>query len=403
VTNIVGQVRSIMTTLSAGAARRPVRTSWASTDAVLAGHRLRLTAEAQDLAADALLVLAPPCSIEEPVAGEPGWSVHVAPASAGRSSHRRGQPVYGWADIGRRLEIIDAVDGVLVLAGRYGEGCAETLIEVDSQSRQTRVFLPPGDLPSRRWPDWVGRMFFGTRLLADGWHLVHAAAVGIDTDVGPRAVIFLAGPYEGKSTLAHRACIELSARLLSDDLVLLQPRSDGVIAVGWPARVSIPLELLDPATRGRASAGVILDALSDVRRRRRLVLSPPEYAAMFDVERAGPTPLGAVVVISTAAASAPRALEVDASVGADWLGAALTVAGQVPAQRLMMLDLLGVAGPSAQPPWWTKPARADLLAGLRDAEVAAVRLSVPDMSRLPSLPVWSAIAAHVPWLSGGAS
>ncbi|MEV4199353.1 hypothetical protein [Micromonospora globbae] len=302
------------------------------------------------------------------------------------------------------MEIIDAADGLLVLAGHYREGCAETLIEVDAQSRQTRMFLPLGDGPSRRWPDWVGRMFFGTRLLADGWHLVHAAAVSIDTDMGPRAVLFLAGPHGGKSTLAHRACAELSAKFLSDDLVFLQPRSDGVIAIGWPTRVSVPLELVDAATREMASTGAILDALAGGRRRRRLVLSPPEYAAMFGVERAGPTTLGAVVVVgpADAASSGRHGLEVDGKISASQIGAALTVAAQVPAQRLMMLDLLGVAGPSARPPWSMKTVQADLLAGLRDAEVAAVGLSVPDMSRLPSLPIWTALAAQVPWIMEGA-
>lgn len=402
-TNIVGPARSIVPTFSTSAAGLPSQSLRASMEVVLAGHRLRFTAEAQDIVDDALSVLAPPCSVGVPVAGEPGWSVHVALASAGRDSPRRGQPVFGWADIGRRLEIIDAADGLLVLAGHYREGCAETLIEVDAQSRQTRVFLPPGDGPSRRWPDWVGRMFFGTRLLADGWHLVHAAAVSIDTDAGTRAVLFLAGPHGGKSTLVHRACVELSARLLSDDLVLLQPHSDGVIAVGWPTRVSIPLELLDAATRERASVGATLEALAGGRRRRRMALSPPQYAAMFDVERAGPTTLGAVVVVSpTDTASGPHVLGVDGDVGADRLGAALTVAARVPAQRLMMLDLLGVAGPSTQPPWSTRTARTDLLTVLRDAEVAVVGVSVPDMSRLPSLPVWTALAARVPWIMGGA-
>jgi len=148
-------------------------------------------------------------------------------------------------------------------------------------------------------------MFFGTRLLADGWHLLHAAAVSIDTDVGPQAVLFLAASHGGKSTLAHRACVELPAKLLSDDLVLLQSRLDGVIAVGWPTRVSVPLELLDAATREKASVGAALDALAGGRRRR-LVLSLPEYAAMFDVERAGPATLGAIVVVSPSDAASGR-------------------------------------------------------------------------------------------------
>ncbi|MDG4763325.1 hypothetical protein O7632_04260 [Solwaraspora sp. WMMD406] len=191
---------------------------------------------------------------------------------------------------------------------------------------------------------------------------------------------------------------------MSDDLVLLRPRSDGVIAVGWPTRVSIPLELLDAATRERASAGTALDTFVGSTRRRRLVLSPPEYATVFDVERAGPTMVGAVVVVSPTDATSrgSHGLEVDGNVSADRLGLALTAAAQIPAQRLMMLDLIGVAGPSAQPPWSTKSAQAGLLAGLRVAEVAVVGVSVPDMSRLPSLPVWTALATRIPWIMEGA-
>ncbi len=388
-------------TLSAAASRYS-QLFRASTNMVLASHCLRFTGEDPGMVEEVLSVLAPPCSIGDPADGEPGWSIHVTPDAAGTERSRCGRPVFGWGDIGRRLEIIDAVDGVLTLVGYYREGCAGTLIEVDVRSRQTRVSLPPGDGPSRRWPDWIGRMFFGTRLLGDGWQLVHAAAVSIDTDVGPRAVLFLAGPHGGKSTLAHRACVDLSARLMSDDLVLLQPNPDGVIAVGWPTRVSVPLELLDPVTHERAFTGVILDRFAGGPRRR-LMLSPPEYSAMFGIQRAGPTTLGAVIVVSPDDADGGSpALGVDANLCADRLSAALTAAGQVPAQRLMMLDLLGVAGSSPRPPSLAKTTLADLLAGLRDAEVAAVRVRVPDMSRLPSLPVWSAVASHVPWIMGGA-
>jgi len=370
-------------------------------DLVLAGHRIRFTAEAQDLIDPALSTLAPPCAVEEPGAKTAGWSVEVMRATR-TASRRRGHPIFGWTESGRQLKILDAADDRLVLAGHYRAGCAAALIEVDARTRQTRVLLPPGDEPSRRWPDWVGRMFFGTRLLADGWHLVHAAAVSIDTDAGPRAVLFLAGPHGGKSTLAHRACVELSAKLLSDDLVLLRPRAGGVDAVGWPTRVSVPMDLLDPTAPATDSGATVLDRVEG-RQRHRLVLSPPEYAARFEVQRAGPTTLGSIVVINSTSVDADvDGLVVDPGLGADRLGAALTIAAQIPAQRLMMLDLLGVAGPSARPPAPTELARADLLAALRAAEIAAVEVGVPDLSRLPALPIWTALASGIPWLSGGA-
>lgn|GEM_PF-2825393 len=391
-------------TLTSGAAGLPKRSSGPPRDLVLAGHCLRFTADAQGLTDDALAVLAPPCSIARPSATNPGWSIHIALASVS-AGRRRGHPVLSWADIGRRLELVDVAGGRLVLAGQYRQGSAETLIEVDAQSQRTRLLLPSGDEPSRRWPDWVGRMFFGTRLLADGWYLMHAAAVSVDTDVGPQAVVFLAGSHGGKSTLAHRASVELSAKFMSDDLVLLRPSSGGVIAVGWPTRVSIPLELLNAVTHERPTTATALNTFGGSSRRHRLVLSPHEYASMFDIQRTGPTMVGAVVVVSPTSATSPgrHGLEVDGSIGVDRLGSALTVAAQIPAQRLMMLDLLGVAGPPAQLLRSTEIGQAGLLAALRSAEVAVVGLRVPDMSRLPSLPVWDALAAHLPWIMGSAS
>ncbi|QOC93854.1 hypothetical protein [Micromonospora craniellae] len=243
-------------------------------------------------------------------------------------------------------------------------------------------------------------MFFGTRLLADGWQLVHASAVSIDTDDGPRAVLFLAAPCGGKSTLAHRAGVELRAGLLADDLVLLRVSSAGIAAIGWPTRVSVPTELLDAAVRENTSGGPMVETLVRGRRRRRLVLSPPEYAAMSGVDRSGPTRLGAIVVASrTDAASATRGLAVNGNLDHKRVAAELTLAAQVPAQRLMMLDVLGVAGPCAPSPWSMRCERNDLIAGLSSGDVVTVEMSVPEMSRLPLLPVWDALSVHIPWIT----
>lgn len=88
------------------------------------------------------------------------------------------------------------------------------------------------------WTGW--RVFFGSLLIADGWRLVHASAVCI----ADRAVMIAAPPHGGKFTLAHRACPELGAALMADDLVFLGGAKDMPLAVGWPTRIAVPTECL---------------------------------------------------------------------------------------------------------------------------------------------------------------
>jgi hypothetical protein len=177
-----------------------------------------MTAEDTSLLREAVSVLVPPCG-EEPVAvDEPGWQIDVSAGMGARGELSEvGCPVLAWPDSGMRLTIVDAADGV-TLAARYRADSPVALVEVDVLRRRTRVRIPDGDPPSRRWADWVARAFFGTRLLADGWLLIHAAAVRMTAGGGDRALLVLAGQQGGKSTLAHRACAELGAQLLADDL-----------------------------------------------------------------------------------------------------------------------------------------------------------------------------------------
>jgi hypothetical protein len=365
-------------------------------DLVLAGHLLRLSADDPSDLGTVHSVMVPPCSTTVMgCAEEPGWSIHVEGiATGGVGIPHRGRPTFGWAESGTQLTVVDTSGGVLTLAGQYRAGTNTALIEVDVNRRQTRVRVPDNDLPSRRWPDWVARMFFGTRLLADGWLLVHGSAVSVQTADGARAVLMLADAHGGKSTLAHRACVENGAALMSDDLVLLRVLADGVMVVGWPTRVCVPIELLSRSMDRRASDRTIVETVLDGRQRRRLVLSPPEYAGLFNVERAGPTRLGGVVLVGKSETANPGPSASAWVVPAP--GTALTHAAEAPAQRLMMLDILGVAAVPASHTIPANVASAELLAGL--AEVPTVRLDVPDGSALPSIPVWDLLRPHLPWL-----
>ncbi|HUY50346.1 MAG TPA: hypothetical protein VMV92_32345 [Streptosporangiaceae bacterium] len=373
--------------------------SASGTDLVLAGHRVRMTAEDASLLRDAVSVLVPPCA-EEPVgAGEPGWQVDVSGVTAGLGELcEQGRPVLAWPDSGTRLSIVDAADGVVTLAARYRTDSPAALVEADLLRRRTRVLIPEGDPPSRRWADWVARAFFGTRLLADGWLLFHAAAVRITA--GGRALLVLAGPQGGKSTLAHRACVELGAQLMADDLVLLRPGTGVPWVAGWPTRVCVPAELLDDAALAGLPGRLVIQTAASGRERRRVVLSPPEYQRLLGIGRAGPAELGGVLALIPAACSSPGQPARAGAMGRERLAAALAEAARVPAQRLRMLDLLGVAGrPAMAVPAALSPRAVrwdQVLAG-----VPAACLELADGSLLPQLPVWDLLEPYLPWLRGG--
>jgi hypothetical protein len=368
------------------------------TDLVLAGHRVRVTGEDTGLLGDAVSVLVPPCALEPVTAREPGWHVDVAVAAvAVRDTGETGHPVLSWPDSGMRLTVLDA-GGTLRVAARYRAASPPAVLEVERLRRRTRVVIPDGDLPSRRWPDWVVRLFFGTRLLADGCLLLHAAAVRAAAADGDRALLILAGQRGGKSTLAHRACVELGARFMADDLVLLRAGSEVPEVTGWPTRVCLPAELLD----GRLLAGLadrVVTQVTAAGMRRRLVVSPAEYQQLLGVARAGPAGLGGVLAVVPAGGRAGPAARATV-LGAERLAAVLAGAGHVPAQRLRMLDLLGVAGapavtvpaqPRVPPAGWSR-----VLAG-----IPAACLELADGPLLPQLPVWQLLEPYLPWLGSG--
>jgi hypothetical protein len=361
------------------------------TGLTLAGHRLRMCAADLGGLRESVSLLAPPCDVDAGLKFDPEWTINISAGGPGeRPVVEAGRPVLSWPEIGRCLTVLAASDGMLRLACRYRSNSAVTVIEVDRQHRSTRVSLPPGDPASARWPDWVARAFFGSRLLDDGWQLVHASAVGLPTSAGQRALLVLAGQHGGKSTMAHRACTELGATFMADDLVLLRADPDCIRVVGWPTRVCVPAELL-PATVGSAPFEQIVHSLMAGQPRRRLVISPTEHERLFGVVRSGPAALGGVLlVLPTAVGSqADRA----GTLAREGLAAAVTEAADVPAQRLMMVDILGVAGPAASMSRQSSSAAGLLADGLE--RVPAAVLAVADPSRLHNLPVWRLLKPHL--------
>ncbi|WP_344855820.1 hypothetical protein [Planomonospora alba] len=343
-----------------------LRKSWMESDVdlLLGGFRLRLVAESRKLLEHVTSVMVPPC---ETTAHLPGadWTVMAEeadpPTPDDADAVFSDRPVLAFPYGGPRIAVVTAGDGCLRVMGAYRPDAATAVIEADTAGRTTRVVLPAGDEASVRWADWLVRVFFASRMLASGWRMLHASAVAVNGS----AVLFLAGQGGGKSTLAHRACTELGAAFLADDLVLLGP--DRTV-VGWPTRVSLPEELVTgPA--GTAPG------------RRRIVFSPADHRALLNGERSSPVPLGAVVtVVPTADGKAPTVERVDS------LRAEESAALDIPAQRLHTGDLLGLTG-GPRPAGRGVSVTRELLGG-----VPAARLRIGDLRTLPHAPVWEALS-----------
>lgn len=362
-------------------------------DLVLAGHRLRLRSSDPEILADATAVMVPPCHQADSGDEAPGWTVEIETGTGGPDGHGRrdGLPVVSWPQSGRRLVVQRSDGGVIAATGVYREGAAPVFLEADARLRRTRVLLPPGDLLSRRWPDWLARSFFGGRLLADGWVLLHASAVRVVTQAGDRAVLVLAGSRGGKSTLAYRACRELGAALMADDLALARALPDGVEVTGWPTRAGVPVEVLDPHLLASVPGGLISHGTAAGRPRSRLVLRPPQYEQFLGIRRAGPALLGGVICVSPA----PGGPAAASGMPPGQSGQAIAAAAQVPVQRAAMTDLLGLTGTVPAPASGPDPGYEGLLSA---GGVPAVAVGIPDMSLLPGLPVWDLIGGRIPGL-----
>ncbi|MFE8018049.1 hypothetical protein ACFU3O_35580 [Streptomyces antibioticus] len=346
----------------------------------LAGYRLHLSAPYGALLERVTSVMAPPCVVAH-LAAEPDWSVlideNVRPNDADEKAADRPELVF--PRDGPRLTVLDNQGGYLRVRGQYRPNWAAAVIEADASVRRTRLVLPAGDVGAVRWGDWLAKVFFASRLLHTGWRMLHASAVA----VSGRALLFLAGPRGGKSTLAHRACMELGADFLADDLVLLGP--DDTV-VGWPARICLPVDLPAPHTMG-----TLLDSHADGQVRRRLLLTPAEHRTTLGVTYSPPVPLGTVV--SIVPTDDPQASAVHAvSLAQDGLIAAASEALDLPAQRLYTSDLLGLTG---GPRTSGTASTADEVAAVL-SRVPGALLCVGDPTALPTAPVWDALSGLVP-------
>ncbi|OLT26840.1 hypothetical protein BJF83_20270 [Nocardiopsis sp. CNR-923] len=359
-----------------------------ATDLVLAGWRLRVVAAEPAMVEGTLEVMVPPCALAAPDAAA-DWTVRVREAATSLEDEARelfaDRPVLAFPYGGPRLAVVGRDGPALRVVGRYRPDGAAVFVDVDHARRTTDVTVDTGRSRDGRWVDWLVRAFFASRLLAVGWRMLHASAVAVDGV----AVLFLAGRQGGKSTLAHRACTELDAAFLADDLVLVGP---DLTVVGWPTRVAVPVDLTGAGQGGRVQERVV-----NGRVRRRVLLSPLEHRGRLGVRYSPPVPLGAVVCVEPADRAAGRSVRpvVAGEVGRDAWGGALARAVDVPAQRLYVGDLLGLTGAPA-------PLRVQAPVPLRESNVpqgvTAAALRVADMAHLSTVPVWDALTALVPCL-----
>jgi len=344
-------------------------------DLLLNPWRLRVVGDA-DLVAGVAAVMVPPCTVSD---ADPAtdWTIRVEyddhdqmPGDVDALLADR--PALVSPHAGPRLAVVGAGGGLLRLLGVYRPRSAAALLEVDRARRLTRVAVPSTG-PGLRWPDWLARLFFSSRMLDGGWRMLHASAV----TVNGTAVLFVAGPRGGKSTLAHRACDELGARFMADDLVMMT--GDGVVA-GWPTRVGVPAELAAPAG-GEEQQRVVAGGV-----RRRTLFTPGEHRAVVDW--APPARLGAVVhVVADPEPTQDQPMRANRLKPTE-AEAVLAGAAGVAGQRLYSSDLLGVVGgPQPGGSSWPVPGWGAVLAG-----VPAARLMVPHLRELPHAPVWESLA-----------
>lgn len=256
---------------------------------VLGGHRLGISGTARGEVAAACAWMCPPARIDARETAE--WRLIADWCPEPRSLPV--QPRQWTLRLGERawprLAVADAGPDWAVVVGQYRRGEELVRIEADRQARTTRILIPAAFAGSVRWVPWLVRVFFGTRMLDGGWLLLHAASVG----VGGRAILIGGAAGSGKSSLAHLACAQLGAVFMADDLTFVWRTPQGIRALGWPTRVCLSVDLMEP---GEGTDHELHDELS-IGRRERWVLSPSQYCAATRFRRGGTAPVAVAVLL----------------------------------------------------------------------------------------------------------
>ena len=264
---------------------------------VLDAFRVRVVGSAMDEVEAVRAWMCPPAHLDDDVE-TPDWTLlledtDLRPPAPARSAMFG---IKGWP----RLSVAEGDGDRIDVVGQYRRDDPWVYISVDRQARRTAVSVPRGLDGPLRWAAWLVRVFFGTRMVATGWRLLHSSCVALRG----KAVVIGGAAGVGKSSLAHLGCAQLGAEFLSDDLTLVARVGRAATAVGWPTRVCPPSDLMTTwpgATRETRAIGPDW-------RRDRWVLGPAEHAAATGFRRGGQAPVAAVVLLERE----PTATGVDA-------------------------------------------------------------------------------------------
>lgn len=155
------------------------------------------------------------------------------------------------------------------------QGVGEFLVAADGR----RITSRPAAAASREsFQVYMLGQALSFALVKQRFEPLHATAIVVDG----RAIAFLGGSAFGKSTLA--ACfLAAGHRLLTDDLLILRPSSDGIMAYPGPPRIKLFPQIARTFLNGAAS-GVAMNADTE-----KLILALDERHSCT-----GPVPLAAV-------------------------------------------------------------------------------------------------------------
>lgn len=138
------------------------------------------------------------------------------------------------------------------------------------------------------------KQLVGHCLIRKGGAIFHASAVSL----GARNYVFYGPRGAGKSSFMFRCCVDLGAKLVSDDLLIAWTDSVGRTRIsGWPRRIGISLSAFDPQLETTVGAYVLRREQSlgsewrqniglhyPPAERKRLLFDMDEFMSVFNVE-----------------------------------------------------------------------------------------------------------------------
>lgn len=174
------------------------------------------------------------------------------------------------------------------------DDCAEVQLDVAMGNRKWLLTVEDAGAHGVRAIARMVKQLVGHCLIRKGAAIFHASAV----NVGGRNYVFYGPRGSGKSSFMFRCCVDLGAKLVSDDLLIAWTDSMGRTRVsGWPRRIGISLSAFDPQLEARVGACALrreqplgmawrhnIGLHYPPAERKRLLFDMDEFMSVFDVE-----------------------------------------------------------------------------------------------------------------------